>query len=133
MPAPISWTPQMDSRIRQARASGQSWDALVAVLGISRYAIIGRAKDLDVWRPAMPSATVASALGKSNRQPLPPPPRIDATPRVHPPAKDCQWPLNDGRPWLFCYAESVAGVSYCAEHKRRAFAPLAEAQPEDAG
>lgn len=133
MGTPISWTPQMDNQLRQARANDQSWDVLVAAFGISRYAIIERAKALGAWRPAMRSSVVASALGKSHRQPLPPPPRLAPTPQVYPPAKDCQWPLNDGRPWLFCRAESAAGGSYCEEHRRLSVKPPADAQQEDAG
>lgn len=50
-----------------------------------------------------------------------------------PPARSCQWPLNDCRPWRFCDDASVPGRSYCAEHTARAFnAPGVRDEPAEA-
>lgn len=37
------------------------------------------------------------------------------------PARTCQWPTTDRRPWAFCGCAAVAGYSYCAGHKVQAF------------
>lgn len=60
----------------------------------------------------------------------PPPARIVAPPqRPIPPPKTCQWPLTDGRPWLFCdAAPGHQGASYCAEHHRAAHVQRAVVQ-----
>lgn len=63
-------------------------------------------------------ARTAQALGKSHRKAEPPPPPLPS-PKVIPPAKTCQWPLTDGRPWAFCDAPSEV-ASYCAEHHKLA-------------
>ena len=54
--------------------------------------------------------------------------------RPIPPPKTCQWPLTDGRPWLFCDATpGRQGASYCAEHHRAAHVKRAAQAAEDQG
>lgn len=58
-------------------------------------------------------ARVAQMLGKSHRKAEPPP--VVAPVATIPPPRDCQWPLNDRRPWSFCGAKREKGP-YCAKH-----------------
>lgn len=49
-------------------------------------------------------------------------------------ADECRFPLTDAPPHLFCGARARAGCSWCAEHARVVYAPLAakrEAIQED--
>jgi GcrA cell cycle regulator len=46
-----------------------------------------------------------------------------ATPSPH---KQCQWPLSE-RPWVFCCAPTVRGLSWCAEHREQVFVRRADA------
>ena len=115
----------MDNRLRQERAATGSWDAPAKALGISRWAVIERARDLGIWEPSPTrqkvSSIVAMAIARSVRQPLAPPPRlvVDYTkPIPRPPC--CQWPLNSGRPWLFCEGALSESGPYCDEHRAMA-------------
>jgi hypothetical protein len=51
---------------------------------------------------------------------------------VYGPARECQWPTSDGRPWTFCGCRSVPGRSYCAEHVKMAFKTVQELRDEPA-
>ena len=73
--------------------------------------------ELNITR-ARAAHGLAVALGRSHRKAEPPPPPLPS-PRIIPPAKTCQWPLTDKRPWAFCDAPSEV-QSYCAEHHKMA-------------
>lgn len=83
--------------------------------GLARAAAMREAKDAEL---NITRARTAQALGKSHRKAEPPPPPLPS-PKAIPPAKTCQWPLTDGRPWRFCDAPSEV-QSYCAEHHKLA-------------
>ena len=62
------------------------------------------------------------------RAPKPPPPQ-----HVHfGPVHECCFPLNDGRPWKFCSAETEPGRPYCAEHWQVTHIPKRVADTEEA-
>ncbi|MEJ0016728.1 MAG: AsnC family protein [Acetobacteraceae bacterium] len=51
MPAKFIWSNAHDTRIRQFRAEGASWDAIATVLGLSRWAIIDRGRRIGARLP----------------------------------------------------------------------------------
>lgn len=76
-----------------------------------------RARGLRDAALGITRARTASMLGKSHRKAEPPPPRVPSPTNWNvPPAKTCQWPLSDSRPWRFCDAPTEAGSSYCDAH-----------------
>lgn len=81
-----------------------------------RHRLRAHAKSLGV-SPERLANRIASALAHSARKPLEAPVMRLPPPAVIPPPRDCQWPLNDSRPWHFCGAPPVLGKPYCAEHR----------------
>ena len=70
MPAPLIWTELADETLHSLRAQSRSWDAIAAVLGISRWAAIERGRKIGAQKPtAPPAATAEAAFGP--REPLP--------------------------------------------------------------
>ncbi|MBN8874089.1 MAG: AsnC family protein [Rhodospirillales bacterium] len=51
MPKKIEWTQAQDLQIRRMRAEGASWDAIAAVLGITRWTVIERGRRIGARRP----------------------------------------------------------------------------------
>jgi hypothetical protein len=143
MPEPIKWTAAMDSRLRQMRDAGQGWDAVATEIGVSRWAVIQHAKDTGAYfsrpgfgrQPEIDRSLLARMIAKSHRKAIEAPVKLAWSPKPIPPARDCQWPMNDpprGQSWVFCGAASLPGRSYCAEHRARSLflradAPAAEA------
>lgn len=78
--------------------------------------------------PSAPALVVTGGVAMPAYAPLPPSPRpapqraqevpAEVGPRPYTEAnrRDCQWPLNDGVPWLFCDAAAVSGKPYCLRH-----------------
>jgi hypothetical protein len=91
MPAKRHWTAAEDGAIRAARAARRSWDSIAGALGISRSAVIERAR----------------LLGLSRLAPLPPAPGDetgrDPLPAGHPRAWSLltAGTLLDGAPYPF--------------------------------
>jgi GcrA cell cycle regulator len=100
-----------------------------------------RAVGVQVWRkphalpvvanpitlePIFPDDFERSAIRMVRRDRLPIPVG------VYGPARECQWPTSDGRPWRFCGCASVPGRSYCAEHVKMAFKTVQELRDEPA-
>lgn len=143
MPPPIIWSADMDDAIRVMRAAGSGWDAIEKRIGVSRQSTIERAKLLGAYTPPPHgmrganknghgmASVVAAMVSRTQRKAIEAPVKLVWNPRPIPPASDCQWPLNDGRPWLFCGQASVEGRSYCAGHQAlacgRVEAPMAQA------
>lgn len=46
MPPPLTWSEAQAARLTQLRASGASWDAIAAEMGMSRNACIERARKI---------------------------------------------------------------------------------------
>ncbi len=70
MPASLIWTETRDTVLCELRAEGRSWDAIAAVLGISRWATIERGRLLGARRPPPPPKCRQNAV--TGREPLPP-------------------------------------------------------------
>jgi hypothetical protein len=137
MPDAIIWSEDMDDAIRVMRAAGSGWDAIEKRVGVSRWAVIERAKVIGAYtsvpgagKPArIDPSVLAAMITRTKRKTVEAPVKLVWNPRPIPPASDCQWPLNDGRPWLFCGQASAEGRSYCAGHQAlacgRVEAPMA--------
>ena len=57
MPKKLVWTDAQDNQIRRLRVEGASWDAIAAVLGITRWTVIerGRRVHLGTTRRPLPA------------------------------------------------------------------------------
>jgi hypothetical protein len=120
----LTWTDAMDNRLRQERAATGSWGVAAEALGISRWAVIERAKALGIWEPSpfrqKESTIIARMVSRSNSRVMPPPVRLAYTSKPIPRPPCCQWPLNDARPWLFCEGALAESGPYCDEHRAMA-------------
>ncbi len=47
----LHWSEAADATLRRARAEGHTWDAIAALLGISRWSAIERGRRLGARRP----------------------------------------------------------------------------------
>lgn len=73
MPKPLVWTDPHDTVLRRMRASGDSWDAIAACLGISRWAAVERGRSIGATRKpprVLPDPDLAE-LRNPGREPLP--------------------------------------------------------------
>jgi hypothetical protein len=69
MPAPLVWTELADESLYTLRGEGRSWDAIAAVLGISRWAAIERGRLIGARKPDPAPPADAQAIGL--REPMP--------------------------------------------------------------
>jgi len=152
-PQSHEWPDASTARLRVLWAEGLGTKQIGAELGVSKNSIIGKARRLGlaprpnpvgvhpghplpaprprpVPLPRMDRPVVvrklepqqACALGR--RPPAPPPPQPPQPPSApHAGVEQCQYPLNDGRPWRFCGAPAVPGRPYCAAHAAKAYLP----------
>jgi DNA-binding XRE family transcriptional regulator len=51
MPQKLPWTEAQDLRLKRLRAEGVTWDAIAAILGVSRYTAIERGRKIGARRP----------------------------------------------------------------------------------
>lgn len=51
MPKKLTWTEAQDTQIRRLRMEGASWDAVAAVLGLSRWTVIDRGRRIGARTP----------------------------------------------------------------------------------
>ena len=68
MPLKLRWTDAQDTRIRQLRAQGATWDAIAAALLLTRSAVIERGRRIGA-RPPPPE--FVAPPDDPNREPLP--------------------------------------------------------------
>ena len=137
------WTPETEALLAQYRQQGLSQTQIARRLGKSRTAVNNKVARMGLPRFPSPvkkfhtfEETIALKCARPERTdplallkrqatlPLPMP-----MPSAAP--KECQWALNDGRPWRFCnlttvYHQRLDGSRYrsawCAEHIERVFA-----------
>lgn len=125
-------TPAHDDAIKQRLAdlweTGLSTAKIGRHLGISKNAVVGlrTRMGLPARGSPIPQRGVAAVLAP---QPIadvvveryvyrPPPPALAPAPMPVARYADCQYPLNDGRPWAFCGEATQASSAYCREHHR---------------
>jgi len=51
MPLKLLWTEASDARLRRLRAEGETWDAIAAALGVSRWTVIERGRRVGARKP----------------------------------------------------------------------------------
>lgn len=68
MPRKPVWTEGQDTQIRRLRTEGADWDVIALALGLTRWAIVERAKTLGAERRSGNALGVESDF---DRQPLP--------------------------------------------------------------
>jgi GcrA cell cycle regulator len=137
------WGDEATERLRALWLAGATTRVIGAELGVSRNAVVGKARRLDLpprpnpkgIRPGgqLPPPRPRPQPVRPPHQPLEPqqraslagrPPAPPATPPAppHPPpappaySGTCMYPTSDGRPWTFCGAPCAPGRVYCAEH-----------------
>ena len=131
-----TWTAERDSQVTALWHSGETCSAIAAAVGVTKNSIVGRARRLKL--PSRPSPIDRSGAGRKPRSKparapritLPsacePVPVVIAAPVIAPravnPNECCQWPMTNGRPWVFCGAQrQTAGGVYCADHRAVAY------------
>lgn len=104
---------------------------------LTRNSCIGKARRLGM--PARPNGPHRGGSRKGRAKPrhrkTPSPQPIVAAPPIVPKTKrktgvtlletgprDCLWPINDGKPFLFCAQQKEHESPYCLHHTRMAYA-----------
>ena len=135
------WTPERDAVLVRLWAEGYSASQIAdQIMGVkvSRCSVIGRVHRLKLpgRKPRQP-ASKSPPRERRVRQFVPKPPAPPPRPEPPPPPPpgeprmrklpllelkptSCRWPVNDGRPFLFCAATADEGEVYCGFHGRMA-------------
>ena len=140
------WTDEVIANLRLLWAEGHSTAEIGRRLGVSKNAVVGKAHSLDLTaRPSpirlmSPAEALKRRRARGRKQSLPekivrpivtkplPKPRRIARGNFMPerytyarPLSRCQFPMSDGKPWLFCDADREPGSAYCIAHYRVCF------------
>lgn len=70
MPQKLQWTPRNDARLLRLRHQGHGWDALSAQFGVTRNAVMERARRIGARMACRPRVWVV--IEDPDRPPLPP-------------------------------------------------------------
>lgn len=143
-----NWPPARVDKLRELWAAGYSASEIAGLLGVSRNAVLGKRRRLDLpqRRDARPNTrgprsprvflspearALAAEQARLRRESLPLIPRELPTP---PPSTEfrcdvwaltsttCRYPYGDG-PFTFCGAPVVNGFPYCQHHREICFSP----------
>lgn len=68
MPRKIEWTAAQDMQIKRMRAEGAAWDAIAAVMDVTRWTVIERGRRIGARRPPSDFVPPPESL---TRDPLP--------------------------------------------------------------
>ena len=71
MPQPLVWTDTRDHALHAMRAGGAAWDAIAQAFGISRWAVIERARAIGAHIPLPRAQPAEASKAASDRLPLP--------------------------------------------------------------
>ncbi len=115
------WTPERIELLKQLWAQGLSAAVIGAQLEITRNAVIGKARRLD-----LPNRAAVRVIKKKPREYVPP----RKLPLTNLGNRECRWPIGDPRhdDFAFCGNETVTGRSYCEQHCAVAYYRKAETQ-----
>ncbi len=124
----IKWTPDLDTRLRDLRWSGLTWDEISSVMNLGRNTVLERGRKIGARR-APPVMVVVESRDRPPMQAGHPvawgalwagmeTPLIAFERRgPPPPLPECRWPTGDGADTRFlCSNKRLADCSYCAEH-----------------
>jgi GcrA cell cycle regulator len=142
------WPDEASERLRALWLAGATTRVIGAELGVSRNAVVGKARRLDLpprpnpkgIRPGgqLPPPRPRPQPVRPPHQPLEPqqraslagrppaPPATPPTPPEPPPARaartdGCMWPMTDDKPWRFCGAATAGHGPYCRKHQEIAW------------
>ncbi len=68
MPSPPLWTAALDTRLRQLRAEGATWEEIATALGMGRWVVRERGRRIGARRPP---PDYAASPEDPRREPLP--------------------------------------------------------------
>lgn len=105
----ISWTTEMDEKLRRLRREKLSYTSIGARMGMTKTQVVGRAQRIGMGDPA------ASPI---KRRP------VVAPPAPVPNDPGCRWPLwahNDTPDQRFCSARRAGPLPYCIEHAKKSY------------
>ena len=126
----FNWTPENIEQLKELASKALSASKIAAELGVTKNAIIGKARrdgiELQYVIPRRPGSVVikrsrhAPFRGQSDKsQPLPafvPEPNSRNLTVLQLRKNDCRWPTSPDHPMLFCGAVKAEGSSYCPHH-----------------
>lgn len=137
------WSPELDAKLRQRWVEGTPTKAIGEELGLTKSAIVGRARRLGLAARPSPIPAKQQALTReqqrAERRALgntrgprstfgPPRPATVAAPMLFEEREGlrCRWPMwgyseRAGWPQRFCTASRRAGECYCDEHAAVAY------------
>lgn len=96
----ITWTDDMDAALKHHRAAGMFYKDIAKLIGVTKNAVIGRARRLNT--PKVIGYTLADTPAKGCHFPVTP---DSAGPKEH----------------RFCGARRINGSSYCHKHHKIAY------------
>jgi GcrA cell cycle regulator len=131
-PGETLWSDALVERLSELWLSGTTSGEIGRRLGISRSAVMGKLRRLDLLcrdrRRPPPSMRSQIPQMRTNTRPLPPPKPYKAPPPPPLPpigsfdlmdlrSGHCRWPCSDGfPPYKFCGAPQASQSSYCSLH-----------------
>lgn len=137
------WTPDRIDLLRRYWLEGLSSAQIAKRLGgVTRNAVLGKRIRLGLTRRVAPGNAIPRPKGASKPKPKPKPklkiaqeppkatqpPALAAPPPI-PDAQACKWITGDPRGYhTWCAAPTEPNSSWCAEHKRLAYAPTRAGQ-----
>ncbi len=105
-----SWTPERYRELARLWDDGLTGGEIAARLGVSRNAVLAKARRLNLKIRESPLTAAASAARRKH---------AERRPEGKPPPEGCRYVLGDPpERWRYCGAPRVAGRSYCAAHLR---------------
>jgi GcrA cell cycle regulator len=132
------WTEKVENDLRRLWASGESAAVIGAHLGVSRSAVLGKARRLHLAlrrgdRERKPhTETKVPRVPRAPKEPKPsqraplfarpegnawdPVPGTVPLPLLDLQRGQCKWPVSQDAPFLFCAAPAEEGRPYCAHH-----------------
>ena len=117
----MAWTDEMIGKLRKMWAKGTSASAIGKELGVSKNAVIGKSRRLEL--PARPSPIARSGDGKRRPGKAAPKQQQRITDIIELKAHRCRWPFGnpDEEDFYFCGKAVIPGKPYCKEHSDIAY------------
>ena len=121
---PIEWNAEQVAELTQLWASGMSATEIARRMGITKNAVVGKARRLELPMRRMPQEKAPPApmlIAEDDERIFPP----------FPPRGGCLFPEGSGADITFCGAKQVPGRPYCSECCRKAYVKARDYTPEE--